>query len=300
MRGSLSFAVSLGMALSTVLAVNSAFGQQTYDLKYKLVPGAQTHFRVIATSQITTNYGEQSETVTNSSDTRKHFRVVRSDDSDTAWLEMIIDSVRMEAQFDENDPVVFDSTNPDQQPEKFSNIMDSVGKPLAQVKFANSGEMLDIHKIENGEVVPTSAVKDGEKPDPSMNFLVQLPEKPVKVGDEWDVDYQVNVTITRTVQQPIKLRRRYELIGVEKGIAYIRMRTFPIVPLNDPAIEAQIIQQTPDAEIKFSLEKGLPLERKIWVDNEVIGPFGDNTSMKAKVTRLERLVDVQSSAANSP
>lgn len=265
---------------------------QTYELRYRFTPNQFVHYRVTHTSRIITKYEQASETTFNESTTLKHFRVTSSDRRDGTVLEPVIDHVKMTVRFGEDQPIEFDSNwDLDDIPLKFRDVKRIVGQPLARVRVNEAGRLDSIVRLQATQQDETE-VSDAPDNDPSRNFLVELPEEPVKIGDTWSVRYKVHVTIPSTrIQREVELLRTYALKAVEDDIAVITQNTSVVDRVRNAQIRAQLIQREPSGTVRFDMQRGLVVSRESDIDETVFEPFGPKSSMRAISQRVETLID---------
>src|SRR5262249_42858672 len=67
--------------------------------------------------------------------------------------------------------------------------------------------------------------------------------------------------------------------------ATIQIETQIVTPLNDPAIEAQLVQRMTSGSVRFDIEKGRLISQQMDLDRHVIGFSGAASSMHC-VTRF--------------
>jgi len=270
----------------------------TWRLGYKFVPGQIVRLVVTHQMTMTTTKGPTSVTAVNTSTSDKHFRVIRVAPNGNAVLEPMIDRVRMQARIGETDPIKYDSRSSKSPPRPFSGVQETVGKALAQLTVTPSGELLSSKVLLPKRI--TSAVTARQVPATddvsSRNFLVVLPTEPIGIGQSWQDRFKVRVRVTRTLTRDIEMLRKYSLKSVSRGIATIDLKTAVLTPVRDAGIRAQLIQRTPTGTIQFDIEKGLIVFRQLVVNETVIGPFGGDSSLRAKSTRTERIVEAPSVA----
>jgi hypothetical protein len=271
---------------STVTLVNPG-AEPTYRLVYKFTPGQFAHYEVSNSMRIVTQYGGANSVATNESQAWKQYRVVTVDEQGQATLEPIITRVKMSAQFDNLDAVKYDSQDPAPPPKDFAEIAKSVGQAVARVLFTSNGELLKISPLPGA---PEKLAAAAPKADPQANFLVSLPKEAVGVGAVWKDRYQVPVTLgAGKLTQPITLQRQYTLTQVSGSIATITSKTTILTPLNDPQVEAQLIQRTPTGTIEFDLDRGLLVSHHTTVDKTVVNAFGPNSQLQASSETREKL-----------
>ena len=259
---------------------------QAHVLAYKFRTNDVVSYEVVHLMEITTTKDVTSETAANESRADKHYRVVSVDRDGNAILELMIDRVRMSAKFGNAEPVKFDSDKPNETPPQFKHVEKSVGKPLARIKVSPSGQL-----ISTVELLPELQEAQGES-EASRNFLVVFPERPLRVGDSWkdEPNLQVRVTVGNTLTRNVEVMRRYELVSVDGNLATIRVRNSILTPVREAAMRAQLIQRSPEGVIVFDMEKGLLVSRTQTINKTEIGVFGDNSSMRAVSDRTEVLV----------
>ncbi len=100
------------------------------QLAYKFEAGQFVHYSVSKRMRYVTRQGDSTFEGLQQSDESKHFRVVSVDDEGNAWLEPVIDKVRMSAKFDVNPPVQFDSEKDKAVPREFETIKGTIGRTL--------------------------------------------------------------------------------------------------------------------------------------------------------------------------
>ncbi|WP_013630340.1 DUF6263 family protein [Rubinisphaera brasiliensis] len=257
--------------------------KETYLLRYAFETGNVVHFKVTDKNKTTSRKDRIRETVSNQSDVWRHFWVVNSEETGEATLELVIDRVRLTAQFDENPPTVFDSADKTKQPDRFASILKSVGKPLNRMRVNTRGELISLQNLQGG---PTA-----DQSDPAVNFLVVFPEEPLAIGDTWKQSLSVEVPVTNRLKQDIKLLRTYKLKSVKDGVAEIGMTTIVASPVRDPAVRTRLMLQTPSGTIRFDMKTKQIVHRETGVDEVIVGAFGAGTLVEAKSTRIEEQID---------
>lgn len=268
--------------------------ETSYLLRYKFQPDQSVHYDVRDVSELTTRHNAFVETAKNNSEVRRHFRVVSVNAQGVATLELSLDRVKMTAQFGNHPEVKYDSTAKDVPPKQFREVHRAIGTVQARGEFSRTGQLLKVIPVGPG------AKEIADLSSNTQNPLVVFPEEPVKLQGAWKETLTVDVAVDRTLKRPVKLLRTYKLEKVEDGIAEISLQTVVITPVNDPALEAQLIQRTPGGVVRFDLEKGMLLSRKLTVEDSVIGAFGAQSSVAARSEHLEKLVTAEELAAEKP
>lgn len=274
-----------------VHAEDSDKDETTYVLKYQFEPNQFTHLQVTHKSTITTSFGEAQETTVNESVTSKHFRVVSVDADGTAVLEPVIDHVQMTARFGDREPVLFDSAwSVDKIPARFQGIKKTIGRPAARFRVTAAGRLESVKRLQSSGG-PDDAASPAAQTDPSQNFLVVLPETPVRVGDTWTESFTTRVKINNEIQREVELLRSYRLKSVKDDVAEITMVTSVIDPIRKPAIRAQLMQRELAGTIRFDMVRGLIVNRDSAVNKTVFDCFGPKSSMRAVSQRIEKRIE---------
>lgn len=283
------------LVMSLCVSAGSLPAAEGTLLRYQFKPGQFVHYEVDARSMMVLTAREQTQTLRESRKTQKHFRVVSVDEEGTAVIEPVIDHVVMEARSDDEEPVVFDSDDPSKNAKDFKQIQETVGRPTVQIRYSARGEL--------DELLPLQASKADSDPDPGKHsFLVALPEKPAQVGDKWNDDYWITVSVDGRLRKPltkkVRIRRLYTLKQIEDGVAEIEFRTYPLSVEHDPQVQVQLVQQSLSGAVKFDIRQGLIVEWKSSSKGQVFDAFGPASRMQAVSTRVERVVTEPASRAS--
>lgn len=293
-RRTLRFLVAIALANAALFAMNVARESlaeeaEPVSLKYKFQANQSLHFEYSQDMTFLSKKRQFQEQIKSQTSADKHLRVISVDAEGNALIEPVIDRVRMVSSKDDEPEMKFDSLevakDPEACPPAFRGIMATVGKPMVQIKFSPRGKVLSANGINGG----TNAAK-GLENDPSLNFLIVLPEHPIKVGDTWKDDFEVNVQIDRTLKQGIKLRREYRLANVDGSRAEIELKMGTITPINSPEIDLQISSRIMSGTIVFDHQIGQIISRDVKVDREVINALGDASLVHTVMIQRERSV----------
>jgi Family of unknown function (DUF6263) len=283
---------------------SGAKAAEKHKLTFKFQVGQIVRQEIAHESEIKTHKNQDTETARNSSKSRRHYRVVAVDErSGEADLELTIDWVHMTASFEGADgkktkPIEFQSNDPEKHPEQFGNILASVGRSCATIRFNRTGAPV---KVVSGRVPQTATAPIGESKattgspltDGSLEaYLIPLPDQPVAVGEEWRDKFDVIVRDDVKNLTKITIQRVYKLLEVKEGRAVIELRTAILTPVNNGAIAAQLIQREITGKIVFDIERGLIISRETVVDNTVVNAVGANSVMRALSRYHEKLAGV--------
>lgn len=267
-----------------------------YLLAYKFSPNDPLHYRVVQDSEMTVVYNQAKQIDRHHSETLRNLRIVSVDASGVAEVEIVIDHVYLKAQRGENAGDEFDSRDPDTraaQYDKYKAIYDSIGQPQARLSLSPSGKVL--------KFTPFGSFKtSGSDTEPVKGILNQFPEQPVAIGEKWSEEYDVDVTVEKGLKQKVTMIRKFRLVSVDQNVAKIELKTGVVTPLNDPSMQAQLIQRELTGIIEFDLQRGAILSRKHTVDKTVVNAFGDSSSLRAVSSYEEKLRPTKFAGSPSP
>ncbi len=284
-------------AADTPKATTTDASQPAYLLRYRFEPNQSIYFNVVHKSAILTKKGDAKQDALNETTTDKHIRVVSVDASQVALVESTIDRIQMRVKFDDDKPITYDSNSKEPPPGALRGVDKNVGRPLAMMQFAPDGTLVELVPLAaakaNAKFAGTNATRD----DANRNFLIIFPPNPIRVGESWNDDIEVPVTVADGVQQPIKLRRQYSLKSIDGELATIQFLTKVLTSVNNPRISVQLIQRTPAGTVTFDMKKGQIVSRTHRTSERVFGFAGEGSSMSAEATLEERLIERPATAA---
>ena len=187
-------------------------------------------------------------------------------------------SVDLAQRVGDKDEIKFSSETDATAPAVFKKVAETVNKPLGLITINPRGQV-------------TNRDNDTKNPQLGMGELtIPLPEEAIAVGSEWSVPREMRVKLEDGSQKTIKVRELYTLEKVSAGVATIRIESQPLTPVNDPAVESQLIQQLSKGQIKFDIDRGRMLSKQLDWSEEAIGFRGDNTSLKYDARFTEELL----------
>ncbi len=240
-----------------------------YHLVYKFLLNQDVHMPLTVESRIEVQKGPAVTITTNQSTVDRHYHVDSVDPDGSAIVELFIDNVKLTYAFNNGKPITYDTSKKELPPRGFEGVNRSLGMH-GRVRFSP-----------RGNVLPLAGLPNDPATDPSESFLDPLPSKPIHVGEEWFDDFKVKVSVSRSLNQRITLRRRYTLESVDGKIATIRLRTSEITPVDDAQIRAQLVQRTPEGKIMFDLERGVTVSRDLTCSRAEMGVMGEGSQIAA-------------------
>ena len=272
--------VLAGMAVLVAVAAHADDAPETVLLRYRFVTGESLPTRVEHRALTETTMNGVTQTVETMTDSTKTWTVVAVDEAGNATLEHTVDDVTMTSRTSDRGEVRWASGSGVEPPPGYELVPHSLGVPLVRLTVSTDGRVLDRHEL---RPCPPAATGD--------LVVVPLPEKEIAVGAEWTVPQEVVVEVPGGPRKAVRTRLRYRLVDVADGRATIRVDTTVLTPIDDPRLEARLLERIWDGEIRFDVEAGRVESRRTGIDRRVVGFGGPQSSVRYKASLEERLVD---------
>ncbi len=247
--------------------VTAKLTDHTYKLRYKFRPGDTLRYEVVHQVLVKTKVQGTSQDSQSRSKSGKSWRFEKAAEEGATTLTHSVEYVDMWSETTGRQPIRYDSRSDEEAPPDYENIAKTINKPLSVVTINAFGNVLD---------------RDDNIPQINMGtdgITVPLPNRSIKLGEQWSTPGVVRVRQSNGLQKAIKTRRVYRLEKVETGIATISLRTEVLTPVDDPRIESQLIQRLSNGTIKFDIDAGLVRSRQLEWDETVVGFNGPESSM---------------------
>ena len=247
-------------------------------LRYRFQVGDRIDMDVAHRALTETTMNGTTQTVETMTDSRKTWRVVAVDAAGRATLEHSVDDVVMTSRTSDKGEVRWASAGTEDPPPGYEGVRQSLGVTLSRLVIDATGRVLDRREL---RPCPASATGD--------LVVVPLPDEPVTVGAEWTIPQEVVVEAPGAGRKAVKARLRYRLEDLHDGLATIRVDTTVLTPVDDPRLEARLLERIWDGTIKFDVEAGRVVSRKTGVDRRVVGFSGPQSSVRYKSSLEERV-----------
>jgi hypothetical protein len=252
--------------------------KQTYQLRYTFKSGEALCWKVKHLGTTETTVQGNTQTSKMRSISKKVWEVTDVDADGNATFTHSVASIDMWQKVSDREEVRYNSETDATPPPEYVQAAKSVGVPIAQIT-----------------VTPWGKVIGRDKATKKSNFglgdiTVPLPVEPVELGQKWQVSNDVQVRRADGQVKRIKTRIVYTLKSVKTGVATIAVNTEVLTPVNDPKIEAQLVQQVTNGHVKFDIDAGQILSREIDWDETVVGFSGDDSLMKYLARFTEELL----------
>ncbi|MBB76673.1 MAG: hypothetical protein CMJ75_19375 [Planctomycetaceae bacterium] len=274
-------------AADTANTSNTAAASDTYLLRYKFTAGEVVRWKVIHKARTDTEIRGSSQTAESNSESTKVWTVKEVAENGEFTLVHSVSRVNMWQRVGDAPLIHYDSESDEEVPRVYQQTAKTVGVPISTVTISAPGAILAQSSVKPIDLGLGSIV-------------IPFPEKPIKIGDGWNVPRVVTVSLpidgVRTYRK-IKVRQRYTLRAVKAGVATIAVRTEVITPVRDARIESQLIQKMIKGSIRFDLEKGRLRSKTIDWDEHVLGFQGANSNMKYRATFSEQLLSAKLATA---
>jgi len=202
---------------------------------------------------------------------------VAVDEAGNATLEHTVDDVTMTSRTSDRGEVRWASGSGVEPPPGYELVPHSLGVPLVRLTVSTDGRVLDRHEL---RPCPPAATGD--------LVVVPLPEKEIAVGAEWTVPQDVVVEVPNGPRKAVRTRLRYRLHEVNDGVATITVDTTVLTPIDDPRLEARLLERIWDGRVTFDITGGRVVGRQTSIDRRVVGFGGPQSSVRYKASLEER------------
>ncbi len=280
----LGFSFLCGVVASSLLVV-AQNADEKYEIRYKLKPGELLVSKVTHFAETKTKMSEHNEDSSSRTTTVKEWQVESVNEAGEMKFIYRINSVSMAQAVGESEELTYNSETDSDVPDVFKQVAETIAKPLATITINPRGQVVS---------------RDHELKAPQLGIgelTIPLPEDAIVIGGQWSVPRELRVKLESGAFKTIKVRELYTLEKVSAGVATIRIETQPLTPVNDASVEAQLIQQLSKGYIKFDLDRGRMISKKLEWSDEVLGFRGPETSLRYDAEFIEELQAEQSRTA---
>jgi hypothetical protein len=247
-------------------------------LAYRFREGDRIDMGVAHRALTETTMNGTTQAVETMTDSTKTWRVVDVDDAGRATLEHSVDDVTMTSRTSDRGEIRWSSAGDADPPPGYEAVRHSLGVPLSRIVIDRAGRV-----VERKELRPCPPASTGDL------VVVPLPDGSVAPGAEWTIPQEVVVEVPAGPRKLVRTRLRYRLEDVTDGIATIHVDTTVLTPIDDPRLEARLLERIWDGEIRFDIEAGRVLSRRTGIDRRVVGFGGPQSSVRYK-SSLEETV----------
>ncbi|NDC64039.1 MAG: hypothetical protein EBZ59_08685 [Planctomycetia bacterium] len=251
----------------------------TVRLAYRYRAGERIDMDVSHRALTETTVGGTRQSTETATDSTKRWSIVTVDDEGRTTIEHSVDGVTMSTRTSDRGTVRWSSRDDEPPPPGYESVRQSLGVPLSRLVVDRRGRVLERRDL---RPMPPSSTGD--------LIVVPLPDDPVATGAEWTVPQEVVVEVPNGPRRAVRTRLRYRLDQIRDGIATIAVDTTVLTPLDDPRLEARLLERIWDGTILFDIAEGRVISRTTGIDRRVVGFSGPESSLRYKSSLEERLV----------
>lgn len=278
--------VSRRVALPLVLTLAASVTATATDapprlhrLEYRFQEGETVTMKVAHRARTETTISGTTQTTETATDSTKRWHVAAVDGQGRATIEHSVEDVSMTSRTSDRGEVRFDSRGTEPPPPGYEGVRESLGRTLSRVVVDRDGRVLS-----RTDLRPSPEAASGDL------MVVPLPEDPVATGAEWTVPQEVVVEVPGGPRKAVRTRLRYRLESVRDDVATITVDTTVLTPVDDPRLEARLLERIWEGTIEFDLAAGRVASRSTGIDRRVVGFSGQESSVRYRASLEERLV----------
>ena len=281
------FAVALCYALigHDIASSSHAADTQTYSLTYKFQPGEVVRSEVVHRASVSvTITGNNQQTETRSGSV-KVWRILDVSDAGQTRFVHSVESIDMWQKRQGRQDIAYNSQTDEQPPAEYEEAAKAVGVPLTIFTIDRQGKVID-REDQRGQAAANQ-----------MPLTLQLPDKPIAIGDSWNVQQSVDVALQPSGVKRIDTRQKFTLKSVDGDIATIELDPQILTPVDDPKIQAQLIQRMGKGSLEFDVRKGRVVSEQMDVDQRILGINGQGSMMHYVARYTEKLLPAEAQTA---
>jgi hypothetical protein len=188
-----------------------------------------------------------------------------------------VEDVTMTSRSSERGEVRWSSSGDADPPPGYEGVRASLRVPLVRLRVTPDGRVL-----ERRELRPCPQAASGDL------VIVPFPDEPIEEGHTWTIPDEVIVEVPNGPRKAVRTRLRYRLEAVCDGIATIAVDTTVLTPLDNPQLEARLLERIWNGNIRFDVERGQILGRTTSIDRRVVGFGGPQSSLRYKASLDEK------------
>ena len=263
-----------------VAAETTAVGSSGRVLRYQFTQGEAVSTRVAHRAVTETTINGTTQSVETATDSVKTWRVTEVAPDGQITIEHLVDDVTMTSRTSGQEQTRWESDSAAPPPAGYEGVQLSLGRPLSRLTIDHCGRVL-----KRQDLFPNPPSNTGDL------RVAPLPDEPVEVGSSWMIPEEIVVEVPGGPRQSIRTRLRYEVAAIRDNRVLIDVDTTVLTPVDDPRIEARLLERIWDGQIEFDAAAGRVVSRSASVDRRVVGFHGPQSSVRYKASREERLVD---------
>ncbi|HTM55109.1 MAG TPA: DUF6263 family protein [Pirellulales bacterium] len=248
-----------------------------YDLKYKFSPGEIVRTEVIHRATVQSTIDGSTQRAETQSKSIKLWQIKGVDEDGAITFVHRVESIEMWQRMQGREEIRYNSLTDAEPPAGYEDVAKAVGVPLTIATMDCRGKIL---RRQEKRVQPVSV---------STQMTMPLPEKPIAIGESWSSPVEIEV-LKDNLPKKIQTRQKFTLEKVSADLATITVDYQVLTPVNDPAIEAQLIQRMSSGTVRFDIAAGRVAGQQLDLDRHVIGFSGAASSMHYVTRFTEELL----------
>jgi hypothetical protein len=237
-----------------------------YDLKYKFTTGEVVRTEVIHRATVQSTIDGSTQRAETQSKSIKAWQIKSVGEDGAITFVHRVESIEMWQRMQGREEIRYNSLTDKEPPAGYEDVAKAVGVPLTIATMDCRGKIL---KRQEKRAQPVSV---------STQMTMPLPEGPIAIGESWSSPVEIEV-IKDNLPKKIQTRQKFTLEKVSADLATISVDYQVLTPVNDPAIEAQLIQRMSSGTVKFDIVAGRVAGQQLDLDRHVIGFSGAASSM---------------------
>lgn len=259
-------------------------------LRYNYSPGETVYFEVEQKVDFDTTVNGHNQKASTYSKSVKAWKVLSVDSAGCATIENSVLQVDMWQDLTGRARLRYNSVEDAVPPAGFEPIAASLNIPLSEVKFDPMGRVLarEVKFRSPGNV------------DAEQEINLPMPQGGVAVGGVWELPFPLKVDQGAAAGRVLQARNRFALSRVDDGVAFVDFETQILTPINDPSVQASLIQRGGRGQLRFDVLKGRPIEILREADETVVGFRGAASSMHFVSKFTEKIIPAPPKAASKP
>lgn len=291
MRTLFSIAVVLGLAGALFAQSSAAEDPAAEDaagekhlLRYKFSQGEKIRWVTVHESAMTAKVKGHEQKSLSTSKSTKVWTVDSVAGGKISFVHAIED-VNMWRQVGDRAEERYNSKTDKKAPAGYENVALTIGKPITEATIDALGKIL-----ERQDATPKGNLN-------ASDLVMPLPEKAIAIGEEWFAADEMRIPVQEGVKV-VKTRKVFTLEKVSAGVATISVATQVLTPVNDPKVEAQLIQHVTKGFVKFDIDAGRVISRQLDWNDTVLGFDGPESSMSYIARFTEEILSSEPRTAN--
>lgn len=276
------------LACACLLAANLLHADETkHLLRYKPQAGQVLRWQIEHRAKVRTTVNGTTQTSDTSSDSVKAWKITEVTPEGQFTITHMVEKVVMREKTSGRAESIYNSESDKEPPPGFAAAAAKVGVPLTRIVLDSQGNVIKREDLAQ------------QSTDGSTFVTLPLPKEPVAIGESWTFPHVITVQKKDRSPKQIKSVQKFTLQDVTGHIATIAVETAVLTPINDPFIEAQLVQRETHGKARFDMEAGRLLDQKLELEKRVIGHIGETSSMQFNMSFVETLLPDDSVARQS-